>query len=148
MPDPFDDVDIDADLGPMVNAIFMYRLNEYIKFGPMVEYEWHPIEDEGDIYTLSILAGTEIGPGRMGNLDPYATLGIGLNANKASPDDVRGSDTDATFGFRLGAGTDFYITDMFALNTEFAWKYNEGEKSGNDYDFSSISFIFGGRLAF
>ncbi len=140
--------------GPIINAHFYYRVNEYIHVGPMVEFEYHAIDD-GDSYTTSLIPVMEVGPGRIGNFEPYATLGIGYNNNQAASDDYDEANPDNSLALRFGAGVDYFFLDWLAINTELAWKSNKGEvyfgedlDEWRDFNASSLSLLLGARVAF
>jgi len=58
-----------------------------------------------------------------------------------------------TFAWRLGWGADYMFTKRFALNTEMAYKRNDGHATvngnlNNDWNASSFGFLFGAKLFF
>jgi outer membrane protein len=58
-----------------------------------------------------------------------------------------------TFAWRLGWGADYMLTKQFALNTEMAYKRNDGHATIdgvriNDWNASSFGFLFGAKLFF
>jgi opacity protein-like surface antigen len=80
---------------------------------------------------------------------PYGTLALGMNLNSFDEEDNVGNiDVDNTFAFRIGGGTDYFVTPHLALNTELAWKMNKGDiggTTGTDFNASSMLFLFGVR---
>jgi len=66
-------------------------------------------------------------------------------------------EVDDTFGFKIGFGADFFVTEKLAANLELGWKYNKGELhdtvggltlSEMDFNASSFTFIGGFRYYF
>jgi opacity protein-like surface antigen len=146
-----------TDVGPAVNLQALYGISKYISVGLAIEWQRNfvkldtPEVDVGYANTVSILPTVEVRPGRFGKFMPYGTLALGMNLNTFDEEDnVSDLDVDNTFAFRIGAGTDYFITPKLALNTELAWKMNKGDVSSPlagsaDYDASSMLFLFGVR---
>ena len=58
-----------------------------------------------------------------------------------------------TFAWRLGWGADYRLNERFALNTEWAYKRNDGHVTingvrDNDWNASSFGFLFGVKAFF
>jgi outer membrane protein len=150
--------DTSSSVGPAINFQALYGIAKYISVGLAIEWERHSVESEapsvdlGTVNTVSVLPTIEIRPGRYGKFMPYGTLAFGVNVNSFSEDDALAGanlDMDNTFAFRIGAGTDYFLTPKLALNTELAWKRNAGDVTvaggQTDFNASSILFLFGVR---
>jgi opacity protein-like surface antigen len=138
----------ESKLGPAVNVQALRHISPMLALGLTVEWERHayrgnstgtgiPDAKLGTLNTISLLPTVELRPGRYGQFAPYGTIGIGMNINNFStdasqaPDDISISPTGA---LRVGLGTDYFLTDHLALNTELAWKYNYGTLEEKDPD--------------
>ena len=58
-----------------------------------------------------------------------------------------------TFAWRLGWGADYMLNKAWALNTEMAYKRNDGHATvngnlNNDWNASSFGFLFGAKMFF
>ena len=151
--------EVSSSVGPALNFQALYGISRYISVGLAIEWQRHSIEldspsaDLGTVNTVSLLPTVEIRPGRYGKFMPYGTLAFGVNVNSFSEDDaLAGTDVemDNTFAFRIGAGTDYFLTPHLALNTELAWKMNDGDftvpgAGSADFNASSMMFLFGVR---
>jgi outer membrane protein len=151
-----------TDVGSLVNFQAMYSLNKWLLVGMMVEWERHSMEQEnptidlGHQDTVSVLPTVEIRPIRYGPLTPYANMSFGVNVNNFGESSSIGGtriSPSNTFAWRLGWGVDYMITQQFALNTEMAYKRNDGHVTvngvqNNDWNFSSFGFLFGAKLFF
>ncbi len=154
---------VSTDVGSLVNFLGMYSLNRWFLVGMMLEWERHSMSQErpgidlGHQDTVSVLPTVEVRPIRYGPLTPYANMSFGVNVNSfgessATPPGTRISPSN-TFAWRLGWGVDYKITQQFALNTEMAYKRNDGHVTingvqNNDWNASSFGFLFGAKLFF
>ena len=149
-----------TDVGSLVNFQGMYSLNKWLLAGMMLEWERHgmsaqgPNTDLGHQDTVSILPTIEIRPVKFGSLVPYANMSFGINVNSfgESPG-VSTISPSNTFAWRLGWGADYMLTKQFALNTEMAYKRNDGHATSNgnranDWNASSFGFLLGAKLFF
>jgi opacity protein-like surface antigen len=146
---------LSSNVGPAVNLQALYGISKYISVGLAIEWQRNfvkldsPATDIGYANTVSILPTVELRPGRFGKFMPYGTLALGMNLNSFDEEDNVGNlDVDNTFAFRIGAGTDYFVTPHLALNAEVAWKMNKGDvggTTGTDYDASSMLLLFGVR---
>ena len=152
-----------TDVGSLVNFQAMYSLNHWLLAGMMLEWERHSMSFEGpniDIGhqdTVSVLPTIEIRPVKFGQLIPYANMSFGVNVNSFGESSaIRGITISPsnTFAWRLGWGADYMLTKQFALNTEMAYKRNDGHATINnggrvdDWNASSFGFLFGAKLFF
>lgn len=148
-----------TDVGSLVNFQAMYSLNKWLLVGMMVEWERHsmsrenPALDLGHQDTVSVLPTVEIRPVRFGPLTPYANMSFGVNVNSFGESSVIRISPSNTFAWRLGWGADYMITQRFALNTEMAYKRNDGHATidgvqNNDWNASSFGFLFGVKMFF
>ena len=150
-----------TDVGSLVNFQGMYSLNKWFLVGMMLEWERHgmsnerPDFDRGHQDTVSVLPTVELRPVRFGPLVPYANMSVGVNVNSFGESSSRGGTTSPsnTFAWRLGWGADYMFTKQFALNTEMAYKRNDGHATINgtrinDWNASSFGFLVGVKLFF
>jgi opacity protein-like surface antigen len=151
-----------TDVGSLVNFQAMYSLNKWLLVGMMLEWERHSMSDEGsgtDLGhqdTVSVLPTVEVRPVRFGPVIPYANMSFGVNVNSFGESDEIGGTTISpsnNFAWRLGWGADYMLTKQFALNTEMAYKRNDGHVTvngvrDNDWNASSFGFLFGAKMFF
>ena len=149
-----------TDVGSLVNFEALYSLNKWLLVGMMVEWERHSMSssgtDLGHQDTVSVLPTVEVRPIRYGPLTPYVNMSFGVNVNSFGESSSIGGTTISpsnTFAWRLGWGADYMITQRFALNTEMAYKRNDGHVTVNgvqinDWNASSFGFLFGVKMFF
>ncbi len=146
-------------VGSLVNFQAMYSLNTWLLVGMMLEWERHavdqerPFRDLGHQDTVSVLPTVEIRPVRFGSLVPYANMGFGVNVNSFGENSATRISPSNTFAWRLGWGADYMLTKQIALNTEMAYKRNDGHATvngsrNNDWNASSFGFLFGMKMFF
>jgi len=128
----------------------------------MLEWERHgvdqerPFRDLGHRDTVSVLPTVEVRPVRFGPVIPYANMSFGVNVNSFGESRAISGTTISpsnTFAWRLGWGADYMLAKQFALNTEMAYKRNDGHATidgarVNDWNASSFGFLFGAKLFF
>jgi len=151
-----------TDVGSLVNFQAMYSLNNWLLAGMMVEWERHSINleqpsvDLGHQDTVSVLPTVEVRPVKFGPVIPYANMSFGVNVNSFGESSAISGATISpsnTFAWRLGWGADYMLTKQFALNTEMAYKRNDGHATiggvqVNDWNASSFGFLFGAKMFF
>jgi outer membrane protein len=151
-----------TDVGSLVNFQGMYSLNKWLLVGMMLEWERHSMSAEGSgpdfghQDTVSVLPTVEVRPVKFGPVIPYANMSFGVNVNSFGESSEIGGTTISpsdNFAWRLGWGADYMLTHQFALNTEMAWKLNDGHATingvrVNDWNASSFGFLFGGKMFF
>ena len=151
-----------TDVGPLVNFQAMYSLNKWLLAGMMLEWERHgvdqerPFRDLGHQDTVSVLPTVEVRPVRFGPVIPYANMSFGVNVNSFGESSAISGTTISpsnNFAWRIGWGADYMFTKQFALNTEMAYKLNNGHATIdgvrlNDWNASSFGFLFGAKLFF
>ena len=151
-----------TDVGPLVNFQALYSLNKWLLAGMMLEWERHGVDQErpfldlGHQDTVSVLPTVEVRPVRFGPVIPYANMSFGVNVNSfGESSEISGTTISPsnTFAWRLGWGADYMFTKQFALNTEMAYKLNNGHATidgvrVNDWNASSFGFLFGAKLFF
>ena len=124
-----------TDVGSLVNFQAMYSLNKWLLAGMMLEWERHgvsverPSIDLGHQDTVSVLPTVEVRPFKFGPVIPYANMSFGVNVNSFGESSAISGTTISpsnTFAWRLGWGADYMLTKQFALNTEMAYKHNDG----------------------
>ncbi|MBH0201580.1 MAG: outer membrane beta-barrel protein [Nitrospira sp.] len=146
-------------IGPLVNFQGLYSLNSWLLVGMMLEWERHgvsveqPDMDLGHQDTVSVLPTVEIRPVRLGQIIPYVNMSFGVNVNSFGEETAVRISPSNTFAWRLGWGADYKLNDRFALNTEWAYKRNDGHTTGtggrnDDWNASSFGFLFGGKMFF
>ena len=151
-----------TDVGSLVNFQGMYSLNKWLLVGMMLEWERHSMSTErpdidlGHQDTVSVLPTVELRPVKFGPVIPYANMSFGINVNSfGESSSIRGTTISPsnTFAWRLGWGADYMLTKQFALNTEMAYKRNDGHVTvngtrDNDWNASSFGFLFGAKMFF
>lgn len=148
-----------TDVGSLVNFQAMYSLNKWLLAGMMLEWERHgvsverPSIDLGHQDTVSVLPTVEVRPVRFGPIIPYVNMSFGVNVNSFGENSGNQISPSNTFAWRLGWGADYMLTKQFALNTEMAYKRNDGHATvngsrNNDWNASSFGFLFGAKLFF
>jgi outer membrane protein len=90
---------------------------------------------------------------RFGPISPYANMSFGVNVNSFGENTSTHISPSNNFAWRLGWGADYMLTKQFALNTEMAYKINDGHATVNgvrvnDWNASSFGFLFGAKLFF
>jgi len=153
---------ISTDVGSLVNFQGMYSLNKWLLVGMMLEWERHSMNLEGSGLdlghqdTVSVLPTVEVRPVKFGPVIPYANMSFGVNVNSFGESSAIGGTTISpsnNFAWRLGWGADYMLTKQFALNTEMAYKRNDGHATiggarVDDWNASSFGFLFGAKLFF
>ena len=151
-----------TDVGSLVNFQAMYSLNKWLLAGMMLEWERHgvsverPSIDLGHQDTVSVLPTVEVRPFKFGPVIPYANMSFGVNVNSFGESSAISGTTISpsnTFAWRLGWGADYMLTKQFALNTEMAYKRNDGHATidgqrVDDWNASSFGFLLGAKLFF
>ena len=151
-----------TEVGSLVNAQGMYSVNTWVLAGLMIEWERHAVDqarpdiDLGHQDTVSVLPTIEIRPGRLGPVAPYGSMGFGVNVNSFSESDrILGTiiSPSNNFAWRLAWGVDYFLTSKLAVNTEMAYKRNDGDATINGgqinkWNASSFGFLFGVRALF
>jgi outer membrane protein len=155
-----------TDVGSLVNFEGLYSLNTWLLVGMMVEWERHSMSTEignfdlGHEDTVSVLPTVELRPIRYGPLTPYVNMSFGVNVNSFGENSAIGRNRISpsnTFAWRLGWGVDYMVTQRFALNTEMAYKRNDGHATQTfpsgaqntfDWNASSFGFLFGAKVFF
>jgi outer membrane protein len=148
-----------TDVGSLVNFEAMYSLNKWLLVGMMLEWERHTVNlerpslDLGHQDTVSVLPTVEVRPVRFGPISPYVNMSFGVNVNSFGENTSIHISPSNNFAWRLGWGADYMLTKQFALNTEMAYKRNDGHATvngslNNDWNASSFGFLFGAKLFF
>jgi opacity protein-like surface antigen len=149
-----------TDVGSLVNFQAMYSLNSWMLVGLMLEWERHAVDQErpsvdlGHQDTVSVLPTVELRPTKFGPVSPYVNMSFGVNVNSFGEDRGVGRISPSnTFAWRLGWGADYMLTKQLALNTEMAYKRNDGHATingvrENDWNASSFGFLFGLKLLY
>ena len=150
---------ISTDVGSLVNFQGMYSLNKWLLLGMMLEWERHSMNLEGSGLdlghqdTVSVLPTVEVRPVKFGPVIPYGNMSFGVNVNSFGENTGIQISPSNTFAWRLGWGADYMLTNQFALNTEMAYKRNDGHATvgggvTNDWNASSFGFLFGAKMFF
>jgi opacity protein-like surface antigen len=125
----------------------------------MLEWERHGVDQErpdrdlGHQDTVSVLPTVEARPIRFGPISPYANMSFGVNVNSFGENSSTRISPSNTFAWRLGWGADYMLSKGWALNTEMAYKRNDGHaivngNLNNDWNASSFGFLFGAKMFF
>ena len=149
----------DTSIGPLVNVQGLYSFNTWFLAGLMVEWERHgvsverPDVDLGHQDTVSVLPTVELRPVKLGQFIPYVNMSFGVNVNSFGEDTGLRISPSNTFAWRLGWGADYRLNDRLALNTEWAYKRNDGHSHTSagridDWNASSFGFLFGAKVFF
>ena len=149
-----------TEVGSLVNFQGMYSLNKWLLLGMMLEWERHSVNveqtdaDLGHQDTVSVLPTVEVRPVKFGPVIPYANMSFGVNVNSFGEDTgIATISPSNNFAWRLGWGADYMLARQFALNTEMAYKRNDGHATVgggrvDDWNASSFGFLFGAKLFF
>ena len=148
-----------TDVGSLVNFQGLYSLNTWLLVGMMLEWERHAVDQDrpfrnlGHQDTISVLPTVEVRPVRFGPISPYANMSFGVNVNSFGENSSTRISPSNTFAWRLGWGADYMLTKQFALNTEMAYKRNDGHVTvngvrDNDWNASSFGFLVGVKMFF
>lgn len=149
-----------TDVGSLLNFQAMYSLNRWLLVGLMLEWERHAMDRDRPSYldlghqdTVSILPTIEIRPLKVGPIRPYVNMSFGVNVNTFGENIPAKISPSNTFAWRLGWGGDYLLTKQFALNTEMAYKRNDGHATIgstriDDWNASSFGFLFGVKMFF
>ncbi len=151
-----------TDVGSLVNVQGLYGLTKWLSLGLVVEWERHAVDqdrphiDLGHQDTVSLLPTVEARPGRLGPIAPYVSMGFGVHVNSFGESSRISSTTISpsnNFAWRLAWGADYFLTSRLALNTEMAYKRNDGNAAINavqidDWNASSFGVLFGLRAFF
>ncbi|MDK2742044.1 MAG: porin family protein [Nitrospira sp. BO4] len=146
-------------IGPLVNFQGLYSVNNWLLVGMMLEWERHGVSRErpdidlGHQDTVSVLPTVEVRPVKLGRIIPYVNMSFGVNINSFGENTPIRISPSNTFAWRLGWGADYMLNERFALNTEWAYKRNDGHTTGtggrnDDWNASSFGFLFGGKMFF
>lgn len=146
-------------IGPLVNVQGLYSFNTWFLAGLMVEWERHgvsverPDVDLGHQDTVSVLPTIELRPVKLGQITPYVNMSFGVNVNGFGEETALRINPSNTFAWRLGWGADYRLNERFALNTEWAYKRNDGHTHtsagrNDDWNASSFGFLFGAKVFF
>lgn len=150
---------ISTDVGSLVNFQAMYSLNNWLLVGMMLEWERHSMSTErfdtdlGHQDTVSVLPTVEVRPVKLGPVTPYVNMSFGVNVNSFGENTNTRISPSNTFAWRLGWGADYMLNQQFALNTEMAYKRNDGHATVdgnriNDWNASSFGFLVGVKMFF
>ncbi len=141
----------------------MYSLNKWLLVGMMLEWERHGVNHRAArSWTWAIRTPCRCcRPSKsvrfkFGPVIPYANMSFGVNVNSFGESSAISGNTISpsnNFAWRLGWGADYMLTKQFALNTEMAYKRNDGHATVNgsrvnDWNASSFGFLFGAKMFF
>ena len=120
------------------------RISEWVAVELQLEYfdDFFP-DDRPDYSTVSVFANTRVYP-LSGRLQPYAIGGLGIIStvvDHREPGSSYGRST-ADWGFRFGAGVDFYYTDHIALTVEGAYILTVGEVKDTDHVSMGVGILY------
>jgi opacity protein-like surface antigen len=146
-------------IGPLVNFQGLYSVNNWLLVGMLLEWERHgvsveqPDVDLGHQDTVSVLPTVELRPVKLGQTIPYVNMSFGVNVNSFGEETATRIAPSNTFAWRIGWGADYMLNERFALNTEMAYKRNDGHVTVNgiresDWNASSFGFLFGAKMFF
>jgi hypothetical protein len=100
-----------SDVGSLLGATVGVRLL-FLTIGPRFRFaHFH----DWDLWSLNLDVGWHI---PLGNLEPYAVLSGGYSRLGRSAEGVLGSNSGVSvkgFNVRLGAGADYYVTNVFSV---------------------------------
>ncbi len=148
-----------TDVGSVVNLQGMYSLSKWLLAGLTRKWERRAVDSErpsgaiGHLGTISVIPTVELRPTRYGPIVPYVSMGLGINVNSFGEDVGTRVSPSNTFAWRLAWGGDYFVTSKIALNTEMAYKRNDGHVTidgrwSDDWNASSFNFLFGIRALF
>lgn len=167
----------EGNAGLALNAQVFYGVSKNLAVGVMLD--WNRNDVDINALGLSVKLGTLNAVSLMPYAElrstydrwaPYAGVGLGININSFSVEsqvnnacvalfggncDVK---PDNTFAFKMSAGTDYFLTENFALNADLGWKRNSGSlditvpglgtSTGNDFNASVLTLMVGVRAYF
>ncbi len=148
-----------TDIGSLVNLQGLYSVNDWLSLGLTLDWERRAVDQErptvdlGHQDTVSVLPTIELRPARFGPITPYVSMGFGVSVNSFSENTNSRISPSNNFAWRLAWGGDYFLTSKLALNTEMAYKRNDGHVTVNgarsdDWNASSFGFLFGVRMFF
>ena len=156
---------LEGKIGPIINGVFLYKMNRYLGAGFDLEWEKHNLDSAtqnwGEASTFSVMLLLEYYLSDKKPFYPYLLAGAGYNFNffeesgyvKEQFPGLK-ADLDNAFGFKVGVGADlFLLSDNLAINIEFFWKYNRANitfQDGNnvypdEYKGHSLDILLGVR---
>lgn len=167
---------IEADAAITVSGNLLYALTDFLNLGLLVEYERYKIDfaniDVGQMNTVSLMPFFELRhiiQGSAGVAVPYIFMAGGVHFNSLEESSTLPSGCQQAFGssdcafdpptgagIKAGGGVDYFVTEGLALNTEIAWKSNEGNadirRGGTEqteqFTANKITFLIGLRYYF
>jgi opacity protein-like surface antigen len=91
-------------------------------------------DERQDFQAVSAAANTRLYP-LGGRIQPYALAGLGIIASVVEHRDRDSSikQSNADWGFRTGAGVDFYLTGEIALSLEAVYVSTVGDIKDTDH---------------
>ena len=135
---------LESELGYQINDLD--TLNAMVTI-PGVGSEAEGMSVDGDATTLSLLFNGYYDFFRDSALRPFITGGIGLSNIEA--DIEGGSEDDTVFGFQIGAGLSFDISENATIDLKYRYlTTSDLEFEGIDIENSSHSVILGVRFSF
>lgn len=157
-------VGLEGKTGPLISVNILYGNTDILSTGLDIQWERHKLEvigeDIGEASNVSLIPFVELRAARIGNLTPYASLGIGVNINSISVDHIPQTTfaVETTFAVKFEGGADYFVTQNLALNAEIGWKLNSGEVNAcnsltgdcvtDDWKISAFNALFGLRYYF
>lgn len=160
--------------GLAFNAQAFYGLSKNLAVGVMLDWNRNSIDAKvgglsaslGTLNAVSLMPYAEL----RTNYDrwaPYLGMGLGININSFSVDSgvltgcaLLGTNCsvkpDNTFALKVSAGTDYFLTENFALNADLGWKRNSGNvdltaagvTTSADFNASVMTLMVGVRAYF
>ena len=158
-------VDVEPDDAVMYGINLTYFIHEYFSFELSVDYAEMDVElsalglsgDAGEVTMIPVLLSARTHLSTNPKVSPYLTIGVGyffndMDSNRGTIEFIYGAgaevDVDNSFGFHLGAGIEFFISENAAVNFDFKYIWTEVEAEVNvsgftDVDFEVNPFIIG-----
>jgi len=148
-------VDVEADDSVMYGVNLTYFPAWYYSLELSVDYTKTDVElsalglsgDGGELKSIPVLLSLRTHLSPSTKVSPYFTIGVGyffndFDQNDSTVEFIYGSgvkvDVDDSFGFHLGAGVEFFISENAAVNLDFKYIWTSFEGEVNVPGFSDV----------
>lgn len=151
------EVDTDPDDAAMVGIDLTYFIDRYFSFELCVGYAETDVElsalglsgDAGEITQIPVLLSGRVHFSTNPKVNPYLAFGGGyffndIDSNRGTIEFIYGPgaevDVDNSFGYHLGGGIEFFISEKSAVNLDFKYIWTEVEAEVNVPGFAEEEF--------
>lgn len=146
-------IDVEPDESVMYGVNLTYFLTWYYSLELSVGYTETDVDlnalglsgDAGEVEQIPVLLSLRTHLSHNTKVNPYFTIGVGyffndIDQNDSTIEFIYGSganlDVDDSFGFHIGAGVEFFISENAAVNLDFKYIWTEIEAEVNVSGFS------------